>query len=103
QDVVSRICRMDAAIFLLKRFESFKGVAPTKLGELLACGVPCLSNTGIGDFDKIFREDRVGVTIEGLSRNEKEAGVRRLLELARNERTRRRCVDSAQKHFSLQN
>jgi glycosyltransferase involved in cell wall biosynthesis len=101
-EVASYISRMDAAVFILKRFESFKGVAPTKLGELLACGVPCLSNAGIGDFETIFREDGVGVAIEGLSRHEKETGVKNLLDLARDEHTRRRCVESARKHFSLE-
>src|SRR5207249_12141043 len=101
-EVASQIARMDAAVFFLKRFESFKGVAPTKLAELLACGVPCLSNAGIGDFEQIFREDGVGIAIAGLSLDEKRAGVARLVELAHDERSRRRCVESAHKHFSLQ-
>lgn len=102
EEIPAVMSRLDAGIFLLKRAPSMSGVAPTKLGEFLACGVPCLANTGIGDVERILSEDRVGVTLSDFSPAEKDRAVRRLLELASEAGVRGRCVESARRWFSLE-
>lgn len=54
-----------AAIVLLRSTWSKGASCPTKLGELLGCGVPVLMNRGIGDADRILDEGQVGVTVTG--------------------------------------
>lgn len=94
--------RMDAGLFFLKPFPSFKAVVPTKLGEFLASGVPCLSNAGVGDIEEILEGESVGVILRDFDRQGKELAVRRLLELAGRAGIRDRCVEAARRHISLE-
>jgi len=100
--VAQEIRKMDAGMFFLKPFPSFRAVAPTKLGEFLASGVPCLSNAGIGDLEEILEGGSVGVILRRHDRQGQEDAVGRLLELAANPETRQRCVDTARRYFSLE-
>lgn len=96
------MARMDVAVFFIKPVFSKLASAPTKLGEFLGCGVPCLSNRGVGDMAKVLEEDRVGVAIADFSPAAVQNGVGRLLELYLDHETRQRCVDAAHRHFSLE-
>src|ERR671920_386812 len=49
RDVPALIGRMDAGAAIRKPAYSQLACAPTKLAEYLGCGIPCLSNSGIGD------------------------------------------------------
>lgn len=101
-DVAEEMSKMDAGIFFIKPVFSKTGSAPTKLGEFLACGIPCLANAGVGDYEKILEGDAVGVVLHDFSVQEKEKGVRRLLELAADPEVNKRCVEAANSHFSLE-
>jgi glycosyltransferase involved in cell wall biosynthesis len=100
--VVEEMSKMDAGIFFIKPVFSKTGSAPTKLGEFLSCGIPCLANAGVGDYEKILEGDAVGVVLHDFSAQEKEKGVRRLLELAADSDVKNRCVEAAHRHFSLE-
>ncbi|MBI5625213.1 MAG: glycosyltransferase family 4 protein [Elusimicrobia bacterium] len=93
---------LDAGILFLKAFPSSKGMAPTKVGEFLACGVPCLANTGIGDLDELLEGESVGIIVREFSENAMSASLERLLELAADPDTQHRCVNAACRHFSLE-
>ena len=54
-----------AAIVLIRSVWSKGASCPTKLGELLGCGVPVLMNAGIGDADRILGEGQAGVMVTG--------------------------------------
>jgi len=92
---------MHAGIFFIKPVFSKQASAPTKLGEFLGCGIPSLSNRGVGDMALVLEGDRVGVAVTDFSQPSLEEGIHRLLELAADPDTPARCVASAQKHFSL--
>jgi glycosyltransferase involved in cell wall biosynthesis len=92
--------RMDAGLFFIRPVFSKTGSAPTKLGEFLGCGIPCLGNAGVGDYAAILEGERVGVALRDFSAAEKEAGVKRLLELLRDPQVRERCTSAARLHFS---
>jgi glycosyltransferase involved in cell wall biosynthesis len=100
-DMPRQISRMDASVFFIKPVFSKQAMAPTKLAELLGCGVPCLTNAGVGDVAAVLEGDRVGVVLRTFDQVAVEAGLVRLLALAADPATAARCVDSAQKHFSL--
>ncbi len=101
-EVPSLMAAMDAGVFFYKPSYSRVACAPTKLGEFLGCGVPCLSNEGVGDMAAILREDHCGVAISGFDASEIAAGIDALLALVADPGTRDRCVQAAARHFSLE-
>ena len=54
-EVPALIARMSAGMALIKPAYSKIASAPTKLGEYLGCGVPCLGNAGVGDVEGAAR------------------------------------------------
>src|SRR5688572_2686078 len=100
-DLPNEMSRMDAAVFFIRQVYSKIASSPTKLGELLGCGVPCLSNTGVGDMALILEEERVGVVVRSFGREEYSAALRRLLILARDPEIGDRCRKTAERHYAL--
>jgi len=96
------MARMDAAVFFIRPVFSKQASAPTKLAELLGCGVPVLSNSGVGDMAAILVEDEVGIAVSKLDAGSLQQGVRELLALLDQPGVRARCVDSARRHFALE-
>jgi glycosyltransferase involved in cell wall biosynthesis len=96
------IHRMSAGSALIKPAYSKIASAPTKLGEYLACGVPCLGNHGVGDVEAVLQGERVGVSLPGFSAAQVEDRVHALLNLAREEGIGRRCRMVAERLFSLE-
>lgn len=101
-DVPALIHRMDAGVFFIKPTFSKKSSAPTRLGEFLGCGVPCLVNSGVGDVDSVVAKDQVGVVMKEFSPAARANAVRELLRVSAGSGIRARCVESARRHFSLE-
>jgi glycosyltransferase involved in cell wall biosynthesis len=100
-DMPRQIAGMDASIYFTKPVFSKQAMAPTKLAELLGCGVPCLGNSGVGDMAEVLEGERVGVALRAFDGDSLAAGLARLLALAADPSTPARCVAAAKKHFSL--
>jgi glycosyltransferase involved in cell wall biosynthesis len=100
-DMPRQIALMDASIFFTNPVFSKKAMAPTKLAELLGCGVPCLSNAGVGDMSKVLEGEGVGVALRAFDQESLVAGLMRLLDLVEDSSTASRCVVAAHKYFSL--
>jgi glycosyltransferase involved in cell wall biosynthesis len=100
-EVPDLIQRMDAGVFFIKPVFSKQASAPTKLAEFLGCGVPCLSNAGVGDMAAVLEGEQVGVALKAFDAVSMERGLRQLLALAHDPDTRARCVAAAHQHFSL--
>jgi glycosyltransferase involved in cell wall biosynthesis len=99
---VARAMRlMDAGIFFKRPGYSTLATAPTKLGEFLGCGVPCLSNAGVGDMASILEGERVGVALRDFSADAMGEATGHLIRLAREPDIRMRCREAALKYFSL--
>jgi glycosyltransferase involved in cell wall biosynthesis len=94
--------RMDAGVFFIKPVYSKTASAPTKLGEFLGCGVPCLSNTGVGDMATILESERVGVALGDFSETAMRDAIVRLLQLSREHGIQQRCRQVAMEYFSLE-
>ena len=92
---------MDAGIFFIRQVFSKQASAPTKLAELLGCGVPCLGNAGVGDMAEVLECERIGVALKSFDKAALTNGLQELLQLVADPATRARCVAAAQKHFSL--
>ena len=102
EEVPAQMARMHAGIFFIKPVFSKQASAPTKLGEFLGCGIPCLSNGGVGDMAEILESEQVGIAVEDFSVNALRSGLMRLLELVERVGIEQLCVAAAQKHFSLE-
>ena len=100
-EIPNQMARMHAGIFFYRQSYSRLACSPTKLGEFLGCGLPCLSNTGVGDMAEILEDEKVGVALKSFDENSLEEGLAMLLALCEDFDTRRRCVEVAHRHFSL--
>lgn len=58
------------SIFFIRPLFSKKGSSPTKLAEILACGIPVISNSGVGDIDEIFQTEQCGLLTHGFNDEE---------------------------------
>lgn len=96
------IGRMTAAMALYKSGYSRLACAPTKIGEYLGCGVPCLGTQGVGDIEDVLEKHRVGVTASGSGEADLRAAVCRMLELLSDEAVQERCRRTAIELFSLE-
>ena len=100
-EVPKLMSRMDAGVFFIKPVFSKQASAPTKLAEFLGCGIPCLSNAGVGDMAEVLEKDQVGLAITSFDDETMIAALKQLINLVDDPESSVRCVDSAQKHFSL--
>jgi glycosyltransferase involved in cell wall biosynthesis len=76
--------------------------APTKLGEFLGCGIPCLSNSGVGDLDTFLEREHVGVALRHFEITAMREAIERLVQMARTDGVRQRCRAVALRYFSLE-
>lgn len=95
------IARMTAGLAMYNATYSRIACAPTKLGEYLGCGVPCLGTAGVGDMEAILERRRVGVVVRDLSDQGLGEAVRRLVALTHEPDLQQRCRDVAVELFSL--
>lgn len=52
------------SLFFIKPVFSKKASSPTKLGEIMAMGIPVICNSGVGDVESIIRETQSGILID---------------------------------------
>jgi glycosyltransferase involved in cell wall biosynthesis len=100
-NVPKLMARMSAGIFFYQPSYSRIACAPTKLAEFLGCGIPCLSNVGIGDMADLLETEQVGVAIKSYDDESKMVAIKQLIKLVNEPNISNRCVTAAQKHFSL--
>ena len=92
-----------AGVAFYKSGYSRKACCPTKFGEYLACGLPVIINSGIGDCDEIVINERVGVVINDFSAREYERAIEELKGLlSEGDALRERCRETAENYFSLE-
>jgi len=101
EDVARAMQKMDAGIFFIKPIYSKMASAPTKLGEFLGCGVPCLGNSGVGDMGSILENEKVGVVLNRFDDDAMREAINRLLQLTQTDGISERCRDIALRYFSL--
>ncbi len=98
----ANINKFNAGIFFIKPVFSKRASSPTKLGEFLACGIPCLTNSGVGDMQSILQGEGVGVVLSDFSPGSEETAVKQLVTLCGDREIRERCRNAAKKYFSLE-
>jgi glycosyltransferase involved in cell wall biosynthesis len=99
--VASAMREMDAGVFIIRPLYSKIASAPTKLGEFLGCGVPCLGNSGVGDMASILENEHVGVALSSFDEAAMREAIDRLLQLTQTPGIKVRCRAVALRYFSL--
>jgi glycosyltransferase involved in cell wall biosynthesis len=102
REVPAWISLASAGVLLIRTAPSKRASAPTKLGELLACGVPVLISPGIGDTEELVTESRTGIVVRDVSPRGIAGALAELDRLrAEGEVLVRRCRETAERHLSL--
>ena len=104
--VTDQIVLMDAGVFFVRPAWSKRASSPTRLGEFLACGKPCLCNDGVGDVGENLAETGTGVTLpaqgsEGVVLDDLDNALEELFAMAAAPDIAIRCRTLAEKRFSL--
>ncbi|KAA9041792.1 glycosyltransferase family 4 protein [Ginsengibacter hankyongi] len=63
----------DYSVFFIKPCYSKQSSSPTKHGEIMAMGIPAISNSGVGDVDEIITGAKSGITLKNLNQQEFES------------------------------
>lgn len=92
----------DLAVSFVKSGYATVSRSPTKIPEYLACGLPIISNTGVGDVDEQIQTDRIGVLVEDLTPEGYLRALQKIEELQKDESLFERCRKSAKQRFDLE-
>jgi glycosyltransferase involved in cell wall biosynthesis len=105
EDVPRWLSLFRLGVFFLRPSYAAKASSFTKLGEFLAAGVPVVTNTGVGDVDRILGADRSCLLLPGLTDRELSAFARKALPLLEGggvpDEVRRQCRATAVAQFAL--
>jgi len=78
------------------------GRSPTRMAEILGCGVPVVANEGVGDVADIIRKFRVGVLVRSVAYQDMESAFFDLQDLLKDPDLSARCRRAAEEVFSLE-
>ena len=62
-EVPALLAQSDLSVFFIKPSYAKKASSPTKMGEILAVGVPVVCNAGVGDTDLLMTRHRLGALV----------------------------------------
>lgn len=98
-EIPAYLSAADAAVSFIKRCYSKQASSPTKNAEYLACGLPIITNSGVGDVDKLITENDVGALVENLDAESYKAALDKITELGN---IGGRCREVARREFDLE-
>ncbi|MBW7995583.1 MAG: glycosyltransferase family 4 protein [Candidatus Glassbacteria bacterium] len=99
--VPEKLAAADCSIFFIRPTFSKQASCATKFAESLACGVPVVINSGVGDHDRHVRGPRTGVVLDSLDEETYRTAAVTLTELLKDPDTASRCRTVAEESFSL--
>jgi len=98
-DIPRYLSAADIAVSFIKACYSKIATSPTKNAEYLACGLPIIANTGVGDVDALIVENGVGAMVKKFSTDdylEALSQVDRLSDISY------KCRETAVREFDLE-
>lgn len=102
KDMPDALRAHDLSVMFFSSGLSKLGSAPTRLAEVLGCGLPVVANKGVGDVAEIISENDVGVIIEGESEEDIHKAFDTLNKLMQDTDLSIRCRATAKTIFSLE-
>mgnify|MGYP006081424679 CR=1 FL=1 len=100
QELPEKISKFDFLGFYLKENFSVQASMPTKIAEVLACGIPVVCNAFNSDIKNLITDNDVGL-IYNFSDTLSKESLKNLLALIKHENTPEKCINISQKYFSL--
>ena len=100
-EIASKIKKIDVGIFFLNPSFSKQASNPTKMGEFLASGIPCITNTGIGDVEFLITENKCGYLLDNINNKIDIKFVKNSLNEIFNKKIYDNCRYVAEKYLSL--
>lgn len=100
QEIPALLQVADIGLFFIKPCFSKQASSPTKLGEMLAMGLPVIANGGVGDLDDFFAKNKVGKLLAAFDEVAFEEVEKVLPVLVNSDPEKIRSVAKA--HFSLE-
>ena len=100
EDLPSLLSLSTISIFFIKPAYSKKASSPTKMGELLAMGIPIICNSNIGDTHHIVELERIGAVVKKFSDSEYEVVINQIEDVRKIESAH--LIGTAKKYFSLE-
>jgi glycosyltransferase involved in cell wall biosynthesis len=102
-EIHNRIQQQSLSLFFYATgADSELGRSPTRMGEALGCGVPVLTNKGIGDVTSIVCDNNVGVIIEDEIIESLNHAANSAIALIGNPDVATRCRQTAERLYSLE-
>ncbi|HEY0705475.1 MAG TPA: glycosyltransferase [Polyangia bacterium] len=101
KEVPRWVATADAALFFIRPSYSKLSSCPTKFGECLACGIPVVANTGVGDVAETIVHHRVGAAISRFANDAYREALAALEGLFSDSETQSRCRKAAESDFAL--
>lgn len=100
EEIPGYLSGADAGISFIKVCYSKQASSPTKNAEYLACGLPIIANSGIGDTDIHIKNNAVGTLVSGFSEQELAEAIDKVEKLGD---VRAECARFAMENFDLEN
>lgn len=97
EEIPAYLAAADAAVSFIKPCYSKQASSPTKNAEYLACGLPLIVNSGVGDTDELMKQG-VGVLVNDFSA---EAYTEALEKLEGLGDVSDKCRETAEREFDL--
>lgn len=88
------------SIYFIKPVYSKKASSPTKTGEIMAMGIPIITNSGIGDSDRIISNSGGGILVQNFTTAEYDRIIDQIDVLLMSDKTK--IKEAAIKYFSLE-
>lgn len=102
QEMPNAVRGHDVSVMFFTDSVSELGRSPTRMGEVLACGLPVIANSGVGDVARIVTEHRAGVLAASLADGDMTAALNALDALMADPDLPARCRAVAERVFSLE-
>ena len=101
-EMPSAVQKHDLSIMFFSEGISKLGSAPTRMAEVLGCGIPVVVNEGVGDVADIVKKNNIGVVVEGKSKEQMKKAIESLLILIKDPNLNTRFLTTAENLFSLE-
>jgi len=89
----------DASVFFIRPLYSKKASSPTKMGELMALGMPLICNAGVGDVEEILLDGGNGLILKSMDSQACEIALKQLDSVLKADPEKNKIV--ARKYYSL--
>ena len=90
-----------AGVALIHPSPPRRASSPTKVAEYLACGLPVVVNTGIGDLADFVEQEGVGVVLHAFEESEYDRAAEWLVRSLSDAALAARCTEVAARRFDL--